>query len=100
MANGVDKLARTDWARQGFRANRSSAASGSEKNRFSCKVRRSRKGKKKKKKKRTERSCPDGLLRLDIQTRRRVKVNRQKEVKQEEEEGWIAVKLESLSRSV
>ena len=49
MANGVDKLARTDWARLGFRANRSSAASGSEKNRFSCKVRRSRKGKKKKK---------------------------------------------------
>ena len=35
MANGVDKLARTDWARLGFRANRSSAASGGEKNRFS-----------------------------------------------------------------
>lgn len=34
MANGVDKLARTDSARLGFRANRSSAASGGEKNRF------------------------------------------------------------------
>lgn len=29
-------------------------------------------------KKRTERFCPDGLLRLDIQTRCRVKVNRQR----------------------
>ena len=78
MASGVDKLARTDWARLGFRANRSSAASGG----CSCKVRNRRE--------------EDGAFlsgratAFRIQTQVRVKLNRGEE---REEEGWIAVKL-------